>query len=279
MNEINKTEAEAIASIARKPFIDTTFKTPIIFTPKADGSWSFEEREALLESPVRKTGSTKMHDVESFIAMCKRHGSLANAMVYINADYIRNKIEAVCVFNDLGDELTATGWGDHRCYFEPTQTAEWKRWLENNNKKFNQTEIANFFEQNIGDFAGAENKPTGSDILTFVSNMQETRTVKYGSAVNLQNGMVQIEYVEDNEKAQKGKIEIFKEFSLGISPFFNGSPYQIDAFLRYRINRENGQLTFWYELKKPEKILEAASDEIIKKIQTETGLPTLFGTC
>lgn len=40
--------------------------------------------------------------------------------------------------------------------------------------------------------------------LLFVAAMQETRKVKYGSAVNLQNGMVQIEFIEDGDSGTKG---------------------------------------------------------------------------
>lgn len=272
------TEAIAVASLTQKPFVETIQSVPVLLTPTGEGAWQRETLEKLLPQPTRKTGSYTLHDDDSFIQFCKRHGSLSSgSAIYLNADYAHNKIEAVAIFNDNADGDGPSGWKDFKANFTPRKTKQWDDWLANNGKKMSQLELANFFEQNISDFASVKGMPSGSDVLTFVTHMQETRTVKYGSALNLQNGMVQLEFVEDSDKAEKGKIELFKEFSLGISPFFGGAPYQIDSFLRYRIDRQSGAISFAYELKKPEKVLEAACADMIKKIKESTGLPLFFG--
>lgn len=275
---IEKTEAQTIADLSQKPFVQDVSGIPFTFTPKGDGAWDFASLEAHLEKPARKKGTTTLHDVESFIATCKRYGSLGSAVIYINADYTHNKVEATAIFNEHGDDGNPAGWRDHKALFIPRQTKQWQDWISFDSKKLNQIDLANFFEQNISDFAATPGKPTGGEVLTFVTCLQETRTVKYGSAINLQNGLVQLEFTEDNEKAQKGKLELFKEFSLGLSPFFGGEAIQVDAFLRYRIDRNTGGIAFWYELKKPEKVLEFACANIIKQIKEQTGLPVLFGT-
>jgi uncharacterized protein YfdQ (DUF2303 family) len=60
--------------------------------------------------------------------------------------------------------------------------------------------------------------------------------------------------------------------------FANGDAYQVKAFLRYRIDRNSGEIQFWYELQRPDRILEDASRAMVEKIRTSTGLPVIFGT-
>lgn len=275
MNEsLNKTEAEAIAELARKPFIHTINQTPHLMTPQGNGDWITKE----LSLPVRKFGTVELHDVDSFIDFSKKQGSLANSNIYIDVDYVRQKVVATAVFNDDSDDVNA-GWKDHKAVYAPRMGEEWRRWNEANKTQMTQEVFANFLQDNIGDInAGNEkNAPNGSDILTFVSKLEETRTVKYGSAINLQNGMVQLEYVEDGDDHTKGKLEIYKEFRLGLRPFFGGEPYAIKAFLRYRIDRNTAAIKFWFELQRPDKVLEDATAQLIEKIKAEIGFPVFFG--
>lgn len=271
------TEAQTVADLVQKPFVHTeNSASPVVFLPLGNGQWGTASLEQFQTKPDRKKGSVALHDVDSFIEIAKRHGTVDGSIVYIDADYTNNKVQAVAVFNDHAGINGESGWRDHRAAFTPRQNKAWQEWIANNNKAMTQVELANFFEQNLKDFASADGKPSGAQVLEFVLCLQETRTVRYGSAVNIQNGMVRLEFIEDNDKATKGQLEIFKEFALGLAPFFGGGAYQTNAFLRYRIDRSNGQITFWYELQKPEKILESACAEIIKRIK-ETKLPVVFG--
>lgn len=272
--ENQKTEAEAVAALTQKPFVEIINNIPHLLMPASNGGWERYELGNLLPAPLRKSGLVSIHDADSFIAIARKHGSLADSTIYVDTDYAKNKVRAVAVFNDHGDKA---GWRDHRADFTPRMTEEWSRWNSKNKQLFGQVELAHFLEENISDIAGGDGLPTGSDVLTFVSNLEETRKVKYGSSVNLQNGMVQIEFVEDSEKAQKGKLEMFREFGIGIAPFFGGSPYKVKAFLRYRIDRNTGEIKFWYELQRADKVLEDACKEVIGKIKDETGIPVIFG--
>jgi uncharacterized protein YfdQ (DUF2303 family) len=274
MDQIN-TEAHAIAELSQKPFISTEHSiSPMAFLPDGHGSWKSQSLEEFQVKPSRKKGSVALHDVDSFIAIAKRHGTKEASVIYIDADYTRNRVSSTVVFNDHGDE---TGWRDHRAVFTPRQTKQWDDWIQNNGKKMGQEDFGNFFEQHIADFAPVPGMPNGSAVLTFVLQLQETRTVRYGSATNLQNGMMQLEFTEESDAATKGNLELFKEFALGMSPFFGGKPYQIDAFLRYRIDRTTRQISFWYELKQPEVILQSACEDMIAEIKEQTGLPVVFG--
>lgn len=276
---MEKTEAQAIAELAQKPFIDYIEGVPVIFTPDENGSWDAERCQQLLSAPTRKFGTIKIHSVDSFIDVVKSQGSLTNSNIYVDADYAANKVSATAVFNDFGDDPGATGWRDHRAVFIPRQTQEWKRWTAKSGAKMTQSELAFFLEENVNDIVTTTpGGVTGADVLAFVTKLEETKTVKFRSGTNIQNGEVQLEYVEDGDDNTKGKLNMFKEFSLGLR-VFEGDEERIGlkAFLRYRINRNDAQVTFWFDLQRPDRVIEDASKAIVKKISDQAGVAVIYG--
>lgn len=283
-NEAKLTETEALIEGMATPLSWEVNGVPIAFVPKG---FSLIEQSHLLPHPTRKRGTVVIHDVDSFIEYVKQQGSLTSSTIYLDVDYSQLKIKATAIFNDHADKdaddgfgISKPGWRDHRAIFEPRVSAEWVEWLVNNKTALDQEKLAAFIETNIADITSPpdSNLPTGADMLAFVTALEETRKVKYGSAVNLQNGMVQIEFTEDNDAGQKGKLNLFREFAIGIRPFFNGAAYEIRAFLRYRIDRNTAQIKFWYELKRPDKVMEDAAKVVIEAIRTQTGMPVFFAT-
>lgn len=250
----------------------------------APDNWNLQtlDLEKHLENPFRKRGQITVAEVDSFIDFSKRYGSLASCNIYLDVNYEQSKVQATAIFNDHADGEGQPGWRDHRCKFIPRFSKEWNTWIGKSGAQqaMGQVEFAHFLENNIGDIASpaGSSLPSGSDVLTFVSQLEETRKVKYGSAVNLQNGMMAIQFIEEGDEATKGRLEVFKRFAIGIRPFFNGSAYQIEAALRYRIDRNTGEIKFWYELQRPDRVLEDASKEVIEAIRTRTGFPVIFGT-
>lgn len=274
MLDQEKNFADSILEAARKPqmFGFNDAGEPEADTPMAIIPEGFELRdlEHLLKYPRRHTGTVQLHDDESFIAYVKEIGSLSNTRIYIAADFAKSALTVTAIFNDHAD---TAGWRDHRAVFVPRQTEEWKRWLQNNAEAMSQQKFAHFLESNLTDIR----TPNGADVLLFATNLEETRNVKYRSGVNLNNGMVQLEYVEEGEGATKGKLDAFKEFTLGIRPFFNGDPSEVKAFLRYRIDRNSGEIKFFYELQRADRVIEDATKTLADKIKTLIGFPTYFG--
>lgn len=277
MTEEIKTEAQSVAELSAKPETVDIHGTPVAFIPR---TFEYMPMAHLLPSPTRKMGTVRLHEVDSFIDFVKRQGSLASCNIYLDVEYAKQHVKATAVFNDHADGDGAAGWRDHRAEFSPRFTEEWRRWLGKSGQVMSQTDFANFLEANIGDISSPANSklPTGAEVLTFVSALQETRKVKYGSALNLTNGMMQIEFIEDSDAGTKGKLEVFREFAIGLRPFLNGQGYEVRAFMRYRIDRNNGQITFWYELQRADRVLEDCCKSIVQSILTNTGLPVVYGT-
>ena len=274
--QLHKTEAQSIADIAAKPEVVTVMDTPFLLVPTR---YRTESLDYLLKTPSRKRGTIKAHDADSFIDFVKRHGSLNECNIYVDVDYDVFGVTAIAVLNDHADGDGLPGWGDHRVLFQPRFTPNWHNWIKNNGHKKDQVEFANFLEYHLTSISSPpESKlPTGAEVLTFVSQLQETRKVKYGSTIDLANGMKQIEFIEENADSTKGKLEIFREFAIAIRPFLNGQAYALHAYLRYRIDRNSGQISFWYDLQRPESVLEDACKMMVKSIREKTGMPVLFG--
>lgn len=261
---------EHIEQMARKPFVLSNSEHG--FIAAVPNGYSLERRTDHLDVPGRKTGSTILHDVSSFIDQVKRHGNEHTCVVYVDADYAKQRVQAVAVFNDHADAYA--GWRDHRAVFTPRFTEEWKRWTEQTGKAMTQAEFGFFLESNLGDIA----EPAGAQVLEFVLTLQETRKVKYGSSVNLANGMVQLEFTEEGDSATKGKLEVFRKFTLGLRPFAGSDAYSVEALLRYRIDRNSGAIQFWFDLQRADRVLEDACRATVELIRDEAGMPLLFGT-
>ena len=239
--------------------------------------WTMVEKddEKLLDSPVRKKASVRIKDTDSFIAYTKRHGSLADCTIWCEADYTQGSVDFLAILNDHGDERHAAQWRDHRAQYRPVKSEEWSRWVHQNKKPLTQTEFALFVEDNIKDIASVDGQPNGAQMLEMALTFEANQDMRFKSAVRLQNGGVQMSFVQDDDAQTLQKMQVFDRFSIGIPVFWNGEAYRIDARLRYRVR--DGKLSFWYELIRPDKVLESATQTLIDKIRQETGNPFFFG--
>ena len=107
--------------------------------------------------------------------------------------------------------------------------------------------------------------------LTFEANQD----MRFKSAIRLQSGGVQMAFTQDDDAQTVQKMQVFDRFSLGFPVFWNGDAYRLDARLRYRVRE--GKLTFWFELIRADKVLEAATKTLIDDIKAKTEKPFFFG--
>lgn len=241
--------------------------------------WSIDtfDEESLLAAPRRKRGLVRLTETGSFIDYVKRHGSLDTCTVWCKADYAKGQIAFQAIINDHGEEPGQAHWRDHRALYEPEFSQEWKTWTANNGKgqPFTQFEFANFIEVNNKDIAATEGMPTGAQMLEMALNMEANQDVRFKSAIRLQNGGVDLNYVSNDDAQTITRMKLFERFSIGIPVFVNDEPYRIDARLRYRVR--DGKLTFWYELVRPDLVLGAATATTVQAIQSQVGKPFFFG--
>lgn len=240
--------------------------------------WTLVEKDddaKLLAAPRRKIAKVKMHDAESFIDYMKRHGSLTDSTIWCIADYKAGKVGFTGILNDHGEEESQPAFRDHRATFAPEFSEEWTRWTGKNKQLFNQADFAAFIEDNLKDIASVEGSPTGAQMLEMALTFEANQDMKFKSALRLQNGGVQMSFTQDDDAQTLQKMQVFDRFSIGFPVFWNGDAYRVDARLRYRVRE--GKLTFWFELIRQDKVLEAATQTLIAVIRNQTGNPFFFG--
>lgn len=239
--------------------------------------WSLEETDDEKHgyTPRRKRAQVRLHDAPSFTDYVRRHGSLTDSTVWCEANYVEGKVAFVAIINDHGEEADQADWRDHTARYTPTFSEEWRRWVLKNKTTFGQAEFAQFIEDNLKDVASAEGLPTGAQMLEMALSFEANQDMRFKSAIRLQNGGVQMSFVQDDDSQTLAKMQLFDRFALGIPVFWNGDAYRIDARLRYRVR--DGKLSFWFELIRQDKVLEAATTTLIEQIRTATGSPFFFG--
>lgn len=239
-------------------------KTPIVVLPDNHHLASLDDY--LLE-PTRKTGTAALHTVDSLIAYVNDH-KRPESRIFIDADYESGRIACTAVIDEhRPGAAEAAGWRQHRAEFTPRRTTAWKEWLSNNKNKMSQQGFGNFLEYRLNDIVAPDGTqyPAGAAVLEFALNLAESKKVHFRQGTNLQNGNIQLEFIADDDDQTKGRLEAFRAFCLGLQPFQDADAYQVEAKLRYRITNDGG-LHLWYELQQPEKVLEAATRDIVTKI-------------
>jgi len=271
--------AETLARELKSP-IEIASNIPVALRRVAlPPGWTLAEQDdsRKLAAPLRKHAVVRLKDADSFIEYVKRHGSLTDSTVWCLADYVQGKIAFTAIINDQGEDPDAAAWRDHRAYFAPEFSEEWRRWSGKNKQPMNQADFAAFIEDNLRDIASPDGSglPSGAAMLEMALSFEATQDMRFKSAIRLSNGGVNLSFVQDDDAQTLQKMSVFERFSIGIPVFWNGDPYQVDARLRYRVR--DGKLHFWFELVRTDKILEAATSTVITTIREKTGNPFFFG--
>lgn len=267
----NSNFVDSIVREVRKPELTLFEGRPVALVPD---SYALQVMEDLLVDPPRKRGTQELTETDSFIEFVVREGS-PNARIYVSVDFPRGYVKFTAVLNEHEPHLAH--WRDYRATYEPKKSVEWHKWLDNNGsgKSMTQAVFATFLEDNIKDIAPVDGMPGGNDILAMALNFESKQEVIVKSSVRLQSNTGAFTYIDSEDDATVKRMEFFQRFTIGIAPFFNGQAYPITVRLKYK--HTNSKLAFWYELIRPDLILQDATLGLIKTIKEVTNLPLLFG--
>jgi uncharacterized protein YfdQ (DUF2303 family) len=224
-----------------------------------------------LAHPTFHKGLVTLLDGPSFIAYVNEHKTETSA-VYASL----NPCKFVAVLDEHPRAQSGKpAWRDFRATFTPALSVEWTTWMAKNGQKasFDSTEeFAYFIENNMADFTD----PPAAAMLEMALNFKVAQSVTYKAARRLQDGQVNLEYVNEvNGTAGAGGVRIPEEFEIEI-PIFAGlaePPEKIKARLRYRL--ANGHLKLYYDLVRPEKILESAFKRLYNDIHEGIGATSM----
>ncbi len=272
--------AETLAREMKKPEIIRQQDSAHLIIGLPPG-WKGEsyDLEKLLPVPRRKIACVILTDADSYIGYLKRHGSLANATLWCRADFLKGLLGFTAILNDHGEEENQQHWRDHKATYTPEKSVEWATWIGKNGSGcvMNQIEFALFLEENLKDIIDGDKMPTGAQMLQMALDFEAKQDMRLKSAVRLQSGGVRMEYVEDDDKGTVAAMQVFERFQIAIPVLRDDQQrYPITARLRYR--QRDGKLTFWYELIRPDLIMEQSARALVAQIKEAAGLPFFFGS-
>lgn len=243
--------------------VPNNFKTEVLDTEKNQ------------PAPRRKLARVSVSELESFIDYLTRHGKPDQTTIWTEVDYPKGRIAFTGIINDNGCESDHSAWRDHLVSFSPAFSEEWKTWTEKDHKAMSQVEFATFLEDNLKDIASADGMPTGTQMYEMATNLQMTFDNSIKSQVRTQSGGVRLEFVDAENQETVTKMDVFRQFALGLKVFRNGAGYQVNARLRYR--KQEGRLLFWYELIRPDLTMEDASKDLIASLREQIDFPFFYG--
>ena len=243
------------------PFFILANGVPFLCNTKGKNNWEVEKKECLLDRPPRRRGNVFFSDLNGW-ADYVLNFKTKDSNVYICAK--GTIFSAYCIFND-GRNGDIAEWGDYIARFDPGQSIELVKWIENDNKHMSQEDMAYFLEDRLNDIAGdGKNDPSAVQVLEAVTDLQQLTHVTFRSAVDLSNGMRKFAYVEDGGAA--GEVKVPKEFLIGIPIFNNEKFFAIRVKLRYKIDRNTGALTIWYQMQQLNEVCKAAIYDLEQRI-------------
>jgi len=218
--------------------------------------------------PQRIERSMKVGELPSLLEYWETYAN-EGSRIYANKERITGII----------DEHTkdTPAYTNHRVLLEFTHSPEWQTWIGANKRPFQGTQaLAEFIENNIFDFV----QPEGARMLEIAANFSVTQNASYGKAMRMQDGNIRLHYTNDvNAVSSAGEQTIPDQFKICIPVHagLSATAYTIDARFRYRLKTGTSELSLWYELIRPEKVLEKALSDIIFAIEEQTGKAVIMG--
>ena len=251
-----------LAQALGKPVDHPGLAAPIALVPHGV---SLENLEHLLPAPTRTKQKLTVLDAESFIEYVNRFATSATA-VFCNGPEGRT-FSAVIDYH----QPDSPAWREHVATYRCPTTVEWGRWKENDRKRMDQATFAEFIEENVWDItqpANEQNAPGAADMLEISRTLEAKKNISFRQGTRLDNGQVQLTYNEeiDGRAGEAGQLRIPEQFFIGVKPFLGGDAFCVPARFRYRI--QDGRLMMWFELVRPDKVLEEAYNAVRDKIQT-----------
>ena len=250
--------------------------------------------EGALPRPLRKRATVSLGAVLSFIDYVNKH-RVAGTAIHGDADEKGGGFVALIDYHEAntpaelpadGSEASQTklghpGWTEHTVRLKMEPTPEWVRWLGICGKDLDQRAFAEFIEDNAADVVAPEGivlAPNAADLMQLATTLQIKTDIRFASAINLQNGQIQLRYEEliNGTWGGEGGLAVPQAFHIAVVPFRGGNRYLAKIRLRYR--GTSGKANFRLEMERPHKIVEAAFNDTKSLIEDGTGIKVWIGS-
>lgn len=228
--------------------------------------------EHIPANPDRKRVTVKLNSVTSFIEYVNEHKS-ADTRIFASMAEPPYTMTAAIDYHETGP----TGKAEmitHTAVLTLQETDEWKTWRGSNKSPMEHVEFALFIEENLLDVV----EPDHADLLEVSMSLQVREHGHLTSAHKLQDGSVHLDYKADMEASAgvNGDLTIPEKIVIEI-PVFRGVPAKsIEAYFRYR--KHNGRLVLFYQLIRPQKLIDTLVETAIAQVKDGVELPVFDGS-
>lgn len=230
-----------------------------------------------LPHPARTTGTTLVDDDAAFTGYVGRYVDPNTTTLW--GSYAAGTVTAV-IDDSAQTVRTADGYdpqaghGGHRAQLKLREGDDWAAWVKYDGVRLTQQQFAEFLDtwaENIID-------PDPTLFLEVARTFSAKRELRFSSGQSLQNGTVQLSYVETIGQAEgaTGDLRIPEQFTVALTPYDNGDSFPVQGKLRYRLN--DGGFRIFYDLVRPDLIKRAAFDTIVTRIGQTLDLPVFSGS-
>lgn len=156
----------------------------------------------------------------------------------------------------------------HNVVCDMAHSEEWTRWMKADRQGMAQKQFGLFLEDNLKDVV----EPTGADLLNIALNFASMRAVEFKSSQRLADGTAQIHYIEEEKSTS---VKLPERIAIGIPVFRGEGPYKLAARLKYSL--KGAEFGIWYELDRPDQVLDTAYGDVIAKVAAATGISVFRG--
>lgn len=270
LSSIGDTEAEAVARIVREAEATAPIEDgPGWFSMAVPPGWRIETIDVSehLPEPGRSAGTIAVHNAASFLTAVGQR-TLGGRPPVAYAD--EGRLALVAVLDD--DHADSPGWRQYRVELALRPTIEWKAWKDRDDKPMGQEAFAFFVEEHAREFR----HPAAADMLELASTIEGTKSAQFKAGVRLKDGTRQVGWAEtmDARAGQAGQLTIPDRFLIALRPFIGSAPFELEAWLRFRIS--DGHLQLSYKLDRPDLVEKAVFDDVVAEVAAADAAPTIL---
>jgi uncharacterized protein YfdQ (DUF2303 family) len=246
-----------------------------------------------LPAPERRTGTTRLADVESFSAYVNRH---RRPETVVFADLDANGSPGLeCVFDADHAGPEGAGWNRHRATYAFPLSVEWLAWRKAHGAQQAQADFASFVDERAADLLDAEALPaeapqrvlaerlgvqlaSAQEVIAASRGLRLRAEVDVTEVVSVSSGETELMYGEKHRAEGGGALKVPTAFLVGI-PVFRGEPRDVFLVrLRYRRHPSQAARIVWtLSLHQVDDVLRGAVREVVERVRVATGLPVFLG--
>lgn len=257
--------------------------------------------------PLRRTGTAKLADLDSFIAWTNRFKGVASMIFAQIAP--APKLTAVIDYHGEGGPTMTPNTRDllanacaHRATYDFPLSQEWKLWNAIHDKPLGKDEFGEFIEANAKDLLdptpyllgqGKGEPETWESRMADIAAKVQGRFGQYAVLVQLSRsfqvyetghlqvttnrdtGESQVQFLNEHREMDGAPLRIPNLFMIAIPVFEEGALYRIPVRFRYR--KSGDSVKFIVSLYNADVAMRDAAREAIETARAATELPVLMG--